>query len=222
MRNRDFILIFIVLFLLTAVFYFSVVEDRTMELKSKSDIFDNFSVLKYQQSEIDSGNLDKFGVQNKIKSEINCVTKIEDRLVRGNSLSGLIEDGASVKILFGFYDCHEIKREDIVVYRYAGNKNPIIKIVKAVPGDTFQLKQSLDGWNILVNNEILKNSLNQPYILDVKGYKMLSLYEKDYKGIIPKDAYLILGNLANGSLDGSSFGLIDKSDILGKVSFSEV
>lgn len=30
------------------------------------------------------------------------------------------------------------------------------------------------------------------------------------------DAYLILGNIASGSLDFGKFGLIDKSDILGK------
>ena len=46
---------------------------------------------------------------------------------------------------------------------------------------------------------------------------MLSLYENDYKGMIPSKAYLILGNLSGGSLDASRFGLIDRSDILGKV-----
>jgi len=46
---------------------------------------------------------------------------------------------------------------------------------------------------------------------------MLSLYERDYKGVIPKNAYLILGNLVEGSLDSSRFGLVGKSDFLGKV-----
>jgi type IV secretory pathway protease TraF len=53
--------------------------------------------------------------------------------------------------------------------------------------------------------------------LDERGYRVLSLYEKDYKGIIPEDAYLILGNLPQGSLDSSHFGLVGKKDILGKV-----
>lgn len=149
-----------------------------------------------------------------------CVTKIEDRLVRGNSLSGLIEPGQTVKILFGFYDCNEIEREDIVAYNYAGNSEPIIKIVKGISGDKFQLELAESGdRHILINGEILKNSQNQPYVLNEKGYRMLSLYEKDYKGIIPQNAYLILGNLSNGSLDSSRFGLIDKSDILGKVKY---
>jgi type IV secretory pathway protease TraF len=48
---------------------------------------------------------------------------------------------------------------------------------------------------------------------------MLSLYEDDCSEGIPQNTYLILGNLTSGSLDSSRFGLIDKSDILGKVEY---
>ncbi|PIR12753.1 signal peptidase I [Candidatus Falkowbacteria bacterium CG11_big_fil_rev_8_21_14_0_20_39_10] len=152
-----------------------------------------------------------------IVSQNNCDIKIEERIVRGNSLSGLIESGQTVEILFGFYDCNEIKREDRVVYNYAGDSEPIIKIVKGIPDDKFQLKKSgADCWNILINGGILGNSQNMPYCFSEHGYRMLSLYEKDYNGIIPQDVYLILGNLAEGSLDSARFGLIGKNDILGK------
>ena len=46
---------------------------------------------------------------------------------------------------------------------------------------------------------------------------MLSLYEENYKGVIPENAYLILGNLSGGSLDITHFGFVNKKDILGKV-----
>jgi len=151
---------------------------------------------------------------------LTCITKIEEKTVRGTSLTGLIENGQTVKILYGYYNCNEIKRNDIVIYNYTGNKNPLIKIIKALPGDKFSLEKTQAGWNILINNEIAKNSNNQYYVLSESGYKMLSLYEKDYKGIIPQNTYLILGNLADGSLDSTKFGLVDKSDIIGKVEFS--
>jgi len=137
--------------------------------------------------------------------------------VRGNSLSPLIKDGEMIKVFLGYYNCHEIQRNDVVLYSYAGDKNPLIKIVKSIPNDKFQLQKSTNGWHILINGEILKNSENKPYLLNEKGYKMLSLYERDYQGIIPKNTYLILGNLVSGTLDSTYFGLIDKSDILGKV-----
>jgi signal peptidase I len=147
----------------------------------------------------------------------NCPIKIEEKIVRGNSLEPLIKNGETIEVLFGYYNCHQIKRNDIVVYFYAGNKNPIIKIVKGIPGDKFNLKKTNNGWYILINGEIIKNSVGEPYILSENAYKMLFLYEKDYNGVIPEDAYLLLGNLSHGSLDSTHFGLVGKKDILGKV-----
>lgn len=150
----------------------------------------------------------------------NCY-KTEERIVRGDSLSGIVEPNSTVKILFGYYGCNEIRRGDIVAYNYSGNSNPIIKIVMGLPGDTFHLQEAKGGWNILINGGILTNSGNKTsYLLGEQGYRMLSLYETDYKGIIPEDAYLLLGNLAFGSIDSSHFGLVDKSDILGKVEYA--
>ncbi len=79
-----------------------------------------------------------------------------------------------MNILFGYYDCHEIVANEIVAYDYAGNENPVIKIVKALPGDSFSLKESDElpgdsfslkesdenfGWNLFVNDEIAANSI---------------------------------------------------------------
>lgn len=179
-------------------------------------------------------------ILNTVQNELNnggnvagtphCITGVGDRTVRGASLSGLIEPDSIVKILFGYYDCNEIKRGDIVAYNYAGDANPIIKIVKGIPGDKFYLKEAEGvpirdktsngvNWNILINGETLKNSQSELYLLGEGGYRMLSLYERDYKGVIPADTYLILGNLASGSLDSTHFGLIGKRDILGKVKY---
>jgi len=146
----------------------------------------------------------------------DCITKTEEHIVRGDSLSGIIEPDQTIKLLVGYYNCNELKQGDIVVYNYAGT-DPLIKIVKAVQGDSFKLQQSGNGWNILINGEIAKNSKKEPYLLNDKGYQMLSLYEQDYQGVIPTDACLLLGNTASGSLDSSRFGLVGKKDILGKV-----
>ncbi|MFH0912876.1 MAG: signal peptidase I [Candidatus Omnitrophota bacterium] len=145
--------------------------------------------------------------------------RIGERTVRGNSLQGLIEDGQSVKILFGYYNYYPVNVGDVVIYKFAGNKAPIIKIVKAKEGDKFHLEEAEGGWHILVNNKIVRNSCNQPYLLDQSAYRMLSLYEKDYQGIIPPNAYLLLGNLVGGSSDSTRFGLVDRSNILGKVEY---
>jgi len=156
-------------------------------------------------------------IVKKDKINVGCPIKVEERIVRGNSLSGLIESGETVKVLFGYYDCYEVKRGDIILYSYSGNKNPLIKVVKGIPGDRFSFQKTKNGYYLLINGKILKNSKNEPCILNERSHKLLSLYERDYKGVIPQDAYLILGNLTSGSLDSTHFGLVGKSDILGKV-----
>jgi signal peptidase I len=145
-----------------------------------------------------------------------CYTA-EEKVVRGESLSPLIKSGDEVKILIGYYDCHKIEREDIVAYDYKGDDVPIIKIVKGSPGDQISLTSTGSGWNILINGQAVKNSEGKEYLIDGQGYNMLSLYIKDYQGKIPENAYLILGNIASGTVDSTVFGLVDKSDILGKV-----
>jgi len=147
----------------------------------------------------------------------DCSIKTEEMIVRGNSLDPLIKSDQTIKALFGYYDCNKIKRGNIVLFDYAGNKNSVIKIVKGISGDKFELRKSDSGWNILINDQIVKNSENEPYLVSGNAYKMLSLYERDYKGIIPEDAYLLLGNRISGSVDSTTFGLIDKSGIIAKV-----
>jgi signal peptidase I len=153
------------------------------------------------------------------KEKKDCELKIEERFVKGDSLSPVLESGEKIKIDFNYYSCNEIKREDVVVLKYAGNYDPLVKIIKGLPGDNFHLKKEKSGWNILVNNEILKNSEGNPYVLSEQRQKMLALYERDYQGKIPSEYFLVLGNKVSGTMDSSYFGPIGKSKILGKVSF---
>jgi len=139
--------------------------------------------------------------------------QIEEKIVRGNSLSPLIKPGQTVKVSLNYYSYYPIERGDIVLYNYAGNKDPLIKIIKGIPGDRLELENIGGGWNILINGEVVKNSENRPFLVSGNAYKMLSLYE----GVIPESAYLLLGEIVSGTLDSTRFGLVHKSDILGKV-----
>ena len=145
-----------------------------------------------------------------------CSIEIEEKIIRGNSLTGLVEDGEKIIALFGYYDCYEVQKQDIILYSYAGNKEPLIKIVEAIPGDKLSLQETINGWHILINGQVLKNSENKPYLLNQKRHKMLSLYEKSYQGKVPEESFLIMSNLIGGGMDSTSFGLIHQDDILGK------
>ncbi len=150
-----------------------------------------------------------------------CHIETEFLSVRGNSMEPLIRSGDAVKVLFGYYECNLVNREDIVIFNFAGSEYPMIKIVKGIPGDRFELKETYSGWHILINDDIVKNSENKAYLIPEQGYRMLSLYERDFDGIIPKNAYLLLGDNIFGTLDSTRFGLIDRSVFQGKAIISK-
>jgi len=74
----------------------------------------------------------------------SCPIKIEEKIVRGDSMSPLIKNGQTITVLKGYYNCHKVKRNDVILLHYAGNKNPLIKIVKATSGDNWHLENSMD------------------------------------------------------------------------------
>ncbi len=139
----------------------------------------------------------------------------------------LIKEWDVVLAAINYYDCYEIARDDIVLYQYVGNKNPLIKQIKGAAGDSFVLKLKnggdglVENWQILINDEVLTTASNEPYNLIGKKYEMLALYEKSYNNIIPKDSYLLLAEMPRGGTDSTSFGFVHKNNIIAKVLIKE-
>ncbi len=145
----------------------------------------------------------------------SCITSTEIKQVRGTSLTGIVSDGSSIILAYGFYNCNPVLLNDIVAYKYGGSKIPLIKIVKALPGDTFHVLLKDNYYYIEVNKKTVTYSDGAIYKLPQKEYAMLKMYEDSYHSVIPPSAYLILGN-RTGTTDSGRFGLISKNDILGK------
>lgn len=149
-------------------------------------------------------------------NENNGCDKVSKKIVQGSSLSPLILPDTEVTLKEGYYQCHEVEREDVVAFRYAGDPNPLIKIVKGIPGDKWELKKEGNNFLIIVNEKPLENSKEEQYQIPNGQERMLALYANDYP-VIPLDTYLILGNGINGTIDSTRFGLVGRRDIIGKV-----
>jgi signal peptidase I len=141
----------------------------------------------------------------------------EKRVVHGASLGQLVPEGSTVNLKKGYYDCHEVKREDIVAYEAPGQPEPVIKVARGLPGDTFEVLQTPEGNRLLVNGNIVQTSDNVPYTLSDNRYEFFNVYAEQYQGVIPPDNYLLLGNIPSGSIDSILFGFINKSQIIGKI-----
>jgi signal peptidase I len=146
-----------------------------------------------------------------------CPIHSKQEVVHGNSLSGIVEDGDKVVILFGYYGCRVPVRGDVAAVNYAGNKYPLIKVIKGVPGDVFALEPGAGGQMLLINHQPARTTQGVPYVFSEQKARVFSLYIRDHQGVIPDNAYLVLGNLPDGTVDSSQFGLIDRASLLGRV-----
>ena len=104
------------------------------------------------------------------------------------------------------YKLNDIKRFDVVVLKYNGEK--LIKRVIGLPGEHVEFKDGnlyIDGF---LTEENYGKTTTDDFKLETLGYLN-----------IPGDMYFVVGDNRNNSADSRIIGLIKKEDILGSVSF---
>jgi len=151
--------------------------------------------------------------QNQLKLLPDCLisnTYKANNIVNGDSMQPMLQDQQEIILIKHYYKCFEPQVGDIVAYDYAGNDNPIIKIIKVTDQDWLEIQNN----KLFINNQILKNSVDQEYIFNNQEIEVLSLYIKENK--LPADSYLIFGDNINSSNDSRVFGAVSRVDILGK------
>ncbi|MBY0315481.1 MAG: signal peptidase I [Bdellovibrionales bacterium] len=158
-----------------------------------------------------------FGLVFIFSVNADCSADIKIKTIRGNSMKGLYENGQDISVDQNYYGCHSPQMHDVVLVQKKGFKAPIIKEILVTPGQRFQLVPQGKGHVMLVDGKELENSIHKKYIFSRGAYKMLSLYEKEFKGLMPKDTYFIFGTGLADSRDSTRFGPVLRSEIIGKV-----
>lgn len=125
-------------------------------------------------------------------------------IVNGDSMDSTLKDG-DVMILNKYeYYTKKIERFDIVVIKYQGRY--IIKRVIGLPGDKIKIKD-----NVLYINE-------KAY---AEEYLDKNTSTDDFEvSKIADGYYFVLGDNREVSLDSRSIGLVKKSDIKGKATYT--
>lgn len=132
------------------------------------------------------------------------------KIINGDSMAPQLRNGDEVILLENYYNCNDVKINDIVAYDYAGSDNPVIKIVKATDKDKVELKGNL----LYINDKVMTNSVGEKYVFTKRDITMLALYVKDDK--IPQNSFFVFGDNIASSSDSRKFGAISKNDFLGK------
>lgn len=138
--------------------------------------------------------------------------------VDGTSMEPAYKDG-STHVFYTGEKCPVpalVERGRVVLLDNGQVDKMVMKFVRGVPGDRFELDRRPGRISVLmINGKDMRNSTGRPYQIDRARQRMLEMYIRDYNGIIPENAYLLLGDDANGSLDSTQFGLVHVNDIRG-------
>lgn len=159
-------------------------------------------------------NLDKKEVVEMVESiglgvAIACVFSafVKPVKVVGSSMDSTLHDGQR---LFVFRQAYLGKNnpeyKDIIVVDadFFGEEKKIIKRVIATEGQSLKI----EGSNVYVDGELLE----EDYIKEtMEPYKDIEIKE------LPKDTVFVMGDNRNNSGDSRHIGLINESDIYGKV-----
>jgi len=151
-------------------------------------------------------------------SPSGCRVQKSQAVVQGESLRGELDPGDRVIVENGYFTCHQPKRGELAAFHYPRITSPIVKAIRGVPGDKIDLRLiGTDTYELLVNDQVLKTAQGEVYRFSDKRARMLGLYVRDYKGVIPADAYLLLGDVPTGSLDSSATGLFGRGALVARV-----
>jgi len=131
--------------------------------------------------------------------------------VKGQSMEPNFEDGDYLIVDEISYRLHDPQRGDVVVFKYPYNLSQrYIKRIIGLPGETIEIK---DGEIIIINdkgNQILDESKYLSSSLQTWGNETFNVGQREY---------FVLGDNRSVSADSRSWGLLPRSDIIGKVVF---
>ncbi|MDD2745360.1 MAG: signal peptidase I [Candidatus Gracilibacteria bacterium] len=135
-----------------------------------------------------------------------------EKQIDGDSMEPLLPNGSTILLLVDYYKTNTPKHGDIIAYHYGGNQHPLIKTIRAIPGDMVML--DIKGKTLIINGIPLVNSAGTPYIFTSGELQLLGLYTKT--GTLPVGAYLVFGDNVTNSIDSRKFGAISADNFYGK------
>ncbi|UXS06405.1 signal peptidase I [Staphylococcus epidermidis] len=140
--------------------------------------------------------------------------------IKGDSMDPTLKDGERVVVNIIGYKLGGVEKGNVIVF-HANKKDDYVKRVIGTPGDSVEYKND----TLYVNGK----KQSEPYLNYNEKRKQTEYITGSFKtknlpnanpqfNVIPKGKYLVLGDNREVSKDSRSFGLIDKDQIVGKVS----
>lgn len=109
----------------------------------------------------------------------------------------------------------DFDRGEIIVLKPHGDSKHLIKRVIGLPGDIFKIYDC----NVYITRDNVRYVLTEPYLPSNTCTLSGSFIQAGRSFKIPEGEYVVLGDNRGVSLDSRIIGLVNKKDIIGRVSF---
>lgn len=152
---------------------------------------------------------------------VSCETKIETVSMIDDVMEKTIKPEEKVQVEMGYYNCKDPSPGDVVLVQTSGRPDPIIRFVKVLPKDSFQLEARQNSFVLKVNGAVMQNGEGKPYLFSEQKSRLLKLYEKSLKGKMEDGIYFIFSNKLDGGYDSTRFGPVEKAKFVGRVILSK-
>lgn len=149
----------------------------------------------------------------------DCITDTTTMEMPDNYLRGIIPRGSEFEVEMGYYDCNPMKRGDIVLYQISSRLDPVVKIIRGIPGDDFELIEDKvrRRWSIKIDGDFV-NYKGKPYFFGrARAKSPLHRYgdRKDYK--LGENDAIVFSEVPPGIQDSGTFGAVSRRDLIGRI-----
>lgn len=130
----------------------------------------------------------------------------------GNSLAGLIDPGAPLRV-FPVECLDRLHREDLVVAKHVEHPVPLVKRLMGLAGDTLSLDEK---GRLHINGEVATTTKGTAYRFEGERRELLTSAIAEAGEVVPEERYLLLGNTPGGTADSSRYGFAPREAIIGR------
>ena len=133
----------------------------------------------------------------------------------GNSMEPTLQDGQEVLVNLDYYKTHQVKRNDIVAFKFITVEDPMVKRIIALPGDKLEFK---DG-AIYVNSKKIEEDYlkDEDYQLSQEELKVLLVPLKANDNRVPNSSYFCLSDNRIEKTDSRKWGFLPADYVIGRV-----